>query len=87
MQFMPIMEAVELIQMEYAEMPELKLTFWQAQRLWNFSEELCERAFTALMASGFLARTPDGSYVRRSASPTSVGGVASLVCESRGAMT
>jgi hypothetical protein len=86
-QFMPIIEAVELIQMEYAEMPELKLTFWQAQRLWTFSEELCERALTALIASGFLARTPDGFYVRRSTSPTSVGRVASPVCESRGAIT
>lgn len=87
MQFMPIIEAVELIQMEYAEMPELKLTFSQAQRLWNFSDDLCERALTALMASGFLARTPDGSYVRRSTATTSVGRVASLFCVSRGAIT
>ena len=87
MEFMPIVEAVELIQMEYAEMPELKLTFCQAQRLWNFSDELCERALTALMASGFLARTSEGSYVRRSAAPTSVGRVASLACESPGAIT
>ena len=65
MRFMQVIEAVELIQMEYAEMPELKLTFWQAQRLWNFSEELCERALTALISSGFLARTEDGAYVRR----------------------
>ena len=27
MQFMSIVEAIELIQMEYAEMPELRLTF------------------------------------------------------------
>jgi hypothetical protein len=65
MRFMQLIEAVELIQMEYAEMPELKLTFWQAQRLWNFSEELCERALTALISSGFLTRTADGAYVRR----------------------
>ena len=64
-----------------------------AQRLWNFSEELCERALTALTASGFLARASDGSYVRRSAAPANVGRVASpvgespLVCESRGAIT
>jgi hypothetical protein len=81
MQFMPIIEAVELIQMEYAEMPELKLTFWQAQRLWNFSEELCERALTALIASGFLARTADGAYVRRG-SLTGVGRVASRFYQS-----
>jgi hypothetical protein len=58
-------DVVHLMQMEYAEMPELKLTFWQAQRLWNLSSELCERALGALIGSGFLTRTPDGAYVRR----------------------
>jgi hypothetical protein len=86
-QFMPIVDAVDLIQMEYAELPELRLTFWQAQRLWNLSEELCERALAALMASGFLARTPDGSYVRRSSSPTSIERIAPRVCQSPGAIT
>ena len=87
MQFMPIIDAVELIRMEYSELPELRLTFWQAQRLWSFSEELCERALTALIASGFLARTPDGVYVRRSPSPMSVERVASLVSQIPGAIT
>ena len=86
MQFMSLTEAVELIQMEYAEMPELRLTFSQAQRLWNFSEELCERALTVLMGSGFLVRTPDGSYVRRGGLPTSVERVASFIHLSRGAI-
>jgi hypothetical protein len=86
MQFMSLTEAVELIQMEYAEMPELRLTFCQAQRLWNFSEELCERALTVLMGSGFLVRTPDGSYVRRGGLPTSVERVASFIHLSRGAI-
>jgi len=85
MRFMPIHEAVELIQMEYAEMPELRLTFLQARRLWNFSEELCERALTELLVSGFLGRTPDGSYVRRSASRGGVGTGASFVCDGGGA--
>ena len=87
MRFMPIHEAVELIQMEYAEMPELRLTFLQARRLWNFSEDLCERALTELLWSGFLGRTPDGSCVRRSASRSGVGTSVSLVCESGGAIT
>jgi hypothetical protein len=73
--------------MEYAELPELRLTFWQAQRLWNFSEELCERALTALMASGFLTRTPAGTYVRRSSSLTSAKPIASVVFQSLGAIT
>lgn len=62
---MQVEEAVELIQMEYQEMPELRLTFWQARRLWNLSDELCERALSALTGSGFLVRAPDGAYVRR----------------------
>ena len=52
MQFMQVSEAGRAIQMEYAEMPALRLTFWQAQRLWNLSEELCERALTTRSASG-----------------------------------
>jgi hypothetical protein len=64
MQFMPVDEAVELMKMEYAEMPDLKLTFSQASRLWNLSDELCRRALNALTGSGFLIRTPDGVYVR-----------------------
>jgi hypothetical protein len=57
MPFLDVDEAVELIQMEYAEMPELKLTFWQAQRLWNLSDDLCHRALEALVGSGFLTLT------------------------------
>ena len=61
-------EIVELMRMEYAVMPELKLTFWQAQRLWNLSIEQCESALGVLTASGFLAQTRDGAYIRREAS-------------------
>lgn len=64
-------DAVELIRMEYSELPELKLTFWQAQRLWCLSTDLCERALTALTESQFLARTVDGAYVRRARSTAS----------------
>jgi hypothetical protein len=65
MQLMPVCDAVQLIQMEYAEMPDLKLTFRQAQRLWSLSAELCERALTSLVASGFLMLISSGFYVRR----------------------
>ena len=64
MAFLQLRETVELIRLEYHEMPGLHLTFWQAQRLWNLSEELCERALEALVGSGFLLRTRDGAYVR-----------------------
>ena len=56
--------AEELIRAEYTEMPGLQLTFWQAQRLWNLSEERCERALRTLVAAGFLVHTSDGCYTR-----------------------
>jgi hypothetical protein len=58
-------DVVRLMEMEYEEMPELKLSFWQAQRLWNLSTELCERALRTLIGTGFLMRSADGLYVRR----------------------
>jgi Fic family protein len=79
MRFMEVDDAVQLIQMEYAEMPELKLTFSQAQRLWNLSSELCERALATLVSTGYLTRTPDGAYVRSGDRPLSVQAIASLV--------
>ena len=52
------------IRMEYVEMPDLKLTSTQARRLWNLSQDACEQALEALVTSGFLWRTRDGSFLR-----------------------
>ena len=60
-------DVIELMRLEYAEMPGLKLTFWQAQCLWNLSDDQCERALAELTAAGFLARTREGAYIRRAA--------------------
>ena len=54
----------DLMQMEYSEMPGLQLTFWQAQRLWNLTADVCDAALSGLLASGFLVRTRDGRYRR-----------------------
>lgn len=59
-----IEEAVQLMRLEYAELPGLRLTTWQAQRLWNLSAQLCEEALAWLVRAGFLMRMSDGSYVR-----------------------
>jgi hypothetical protein len=67
MPFMQVQDAAELIRLEYAEMPGLRLTFWQAQRLWNLADELCDRALNTLISQGFLMRTHDGRYTRRNA--------------------
>jgi hypothetical protein len=73
MPLMQVHDAAELIRLEYAEMPGLQLTFWQAQRLWNLSNELCDRALNALISQGFLVRTRDGRYTRRQCEQPTVG--------------
>jgi hypothetical protein len=67
MEGMNLRDVVELMEMEFEEMPDLELTFWQAQRLWNLPSDLCERALAALIGSGFLTRSSAGAYVRRTA--------------------
>jgi hypothetical protein len=57
-------QVAELIRMEYVELPGLKLTFWQTQRLWNPPEDLCRQALTVLTQSRFL--THGGRRVRAS---------------------
>jgi len=59
-------EALVQIQMEYREMPDLKLTLAQARRLFAMPAELCEQALEALVRSGFLRRTSDGAFLRLS---------------------
>ena len=58
-------DAAALIRMEYYELPGLALTFWQAQRLWHLSDQLCEVALQSLVRDGFLMVTSSGTFVRR----------------------
>jgi hypothetical protein len=53
------------IQIEYIEMPDLKLTSAQIRRLCDLSLDVCEPAIAALERSGFLWRAHDGRFVRR----------------------
>jgi hypothetical protein len=53
------------IRMEYREMPDLKLTLWQAGRLWNAPHDLCEVALQRLVLTGFLYQAKDGQFLRR----------------------
>jgi hypothetical protein len=48
---------------EYLEMPGLRLTTAQAQRLWGLDGRTCEELLTTLTRLHFLARTRDGSFV------------------------
>ena len=58
-------DAIELIKMEFCETPRLRLTFWQAQRLWDLPEDVCEQALRTLARSGFLKRLMHDVYVSR----------------------
>jgi len=49
---------------EYLEMPGLRLTLGQAQRLWQLRRTECEALLEALVDSGFLDRTSGGAFVR-----------------------
>lgn len=62
-------EVLTRIQMEYVEMPDLKLTLRQARRLWDLEADVCERALGRLVDANFLWRTPDGAYLRRGSWP------------------
>ena len=59
------------IRAEYWEMPGLKLTPVQAQRLLGLSRESCDSLLTDLVCAGFLSRTHDGAFVRRTRSSVS----------------
>lgn len=49
---------------EYLEMPGLRLTLEQAQRLCGVERMLCRMVLDALVEAKFLSLTPDGHYAR-----------------------
>lgn len=55
------------VRSEFLEMPGLRLTTRQAARLWGIDGTMSERVLTRLEGAGFLLRTRDGAYMRRSA--------------------
>jgi hypothetical protein len=61
----PIREAAVRMQWEWLEMPQLRLTRRQAQRLWAVSPDVCDAALAALTRQGFLVPQADGTYTRR----------------------
>jgi hypothetical protein len=68
---MRIDEVLQRIQGEFVEMPGLRLTAAQAQRLWGLERDLCDALLGALVDAKFLGRTRDGAFVRlEGAKPT-----------------
>ncbi len=49
---------------EYLEMPGLRLTQAQAQRLWGLEPAVCNEALDYLVAAGFLCCTVGAQYMR-----------------------
>jgi hypothetical protein len=52
------------IRSEYLEMPGLRLTCAQAQRLWAMDRQTCTEVLDSLTEDRFLHRRDDGSYAR-----------------------
>ena len=48
---------------EFLEMPGLRLTPEQAQRLWGLDHATCERLLQNLVDARFLTRTREGRFV------------------------
>ncbi len=60
---------LERVQGEFAEMPGMRLTFRQAQRLWALDARTCRRVLDTLVGNGFLTRSAEGAYAQASADP------------------
>ena len=58
-------DVLQRIQGEFVEMPGLRLTAAQAQRLWGLERDVCVSLLGVLVDAQFLAQTRDGAFVRR----------------------
>jgi hypothetical protein len=66
---MRIDDVLQRIQGEFIEMPGLRLTPAQAQRLWGLERAICDELLGALVDSKFLSQTRDGAFVRTDGGP------------------
>ena len=61
---MRIDDVLQRIQGEFVEMPGLRLTPAQAQRLWGLERDVCDALLGALVDAKFLSQTRDGAFIR-----------------------
>ena len=61
---MPNTALLTRIRGEYLEMPGLRLTLQQAQRLCGVERMLCKTVLDALVEARFLCLKPNGTYAR-----------------------
>ena len=58
------LDVLRRVKGEYLEMPGLRLTIAQAQRLWGLDRAVCDSLLGALVDAKFLFRTRDGAFMR-----------------------
>lgn len=56
---------LQIVRAEYEEMPGLRLTRAQAQRLWGLDAPVCDAVLGMLVDAKFLGQTRDGVYFRK----------------------
>jgi hypothetical protein len=54
---------------EFREMPGLRLTPAQAQRLWSVDRSTCEHVLNALVDAKVLSPRPDGTFALHGSAP------------------
>lgn len=57
-------EVLRRVQVEFLEMPGLRLTEPQARRLWGLDSVSCEALLDALVDAKFLFKTRNGAFMR-----------------------
>ena len=73
---MRIDDVLQRIQGEFVEMPGLRLTAAQAQRLWGLERDVCDALLGALVDAKFLTQTREGAFVRLDgARPIQIAGI------------
>lgn len=60
----PLDDVLRRVRGEFIEMPGMRLTSVQAQRLWGLDRAACDTLLGALVDAKFLFRTRDGAFVR-----------------------
>ena len=58
------LELLRRVEIEYREMPGLRLTLPQAQRLFGLRDDVCVRVLSSLIDQAFLRRNASGAYFR-----------------------
>jgi hypothetical protein len=68
----PVEQTLCRICAEFLEMPGLRVTRSQAQRLWGLDEQTCGQVLDVLLEAGFLQRTRNETYTRLTDGPPGV---------------